>query len=290
MKISQLIAERNTPFFSLEFFPPQNMEQLPSFMQTAEELQAFKPLFVSVTYGAGGAKQQNTLAITRELAQKNLTVMPHLTCIGATRDGIKDFLGELSRIGVDNILALRGDAPINGEWRPKDDYFKHAVDLIGFIKETAPAFGIGVAAYPFPHPESPTYESDRIQTALKFACGADFAITQMFFDVREYIELVSRLRQAGYEAPIIPGIMTIQSFDSLKRVMSLCGVQIPAKFYLHLEEAHAKGDKEEVKEAGIKFTVSQIRQLLDSGAPGVHLYTLNKSDLCKRIIAEAGLA
>lgn len=290
MKISELIEKRKTPFFSLEFFPPQNMEQLPSFLETAGELEALKPLFASVTYGAGGAKQRYTLAITRELARNNFTVMPHLTCIGASPAGIKAFLAELEGIGVDNILALRGDSPRNDQWQPQDDYFHHAVDLVRFVKEKAPEFGIGVAAYPFPHPESPTYESDRVQTALKFASGADFAITQMFFDVREYIELASRLKQAGYAAPIIPGIMTIQSFDSLKRVMSLCGVQIPAKFYLQLEDAHAKGGKEAVKEAGIKFTVNQIRQLLNCGAPGIHLYTLNKSDLCKRIIAEAGLA
>lgn len=290
MKISELIRKRESPFFSLEFFPPQNMEQLPEFIATVTELQAFNPLFASVTYGAGGNKQANTLKITKKLAQKNLVVMPHLTCIGATPDGMADFMAELSRIGVDNILALRGDPPRNGQWHPQGNYFQHAVDLVRFVKEKAPEFGIGVAAYPFPHPESPTYENDRIQTAQKFANGADFAITQMFFDVREYVDLVTRLKSSGHTAPIIPGIMTIQSFDSLKRVMSLCGAQIPAKFYLQLEEANAKGNKEAVKEAGIKFTVSQIRKLLDYGAPGIHLYTLNKSDLCKRIISEAGLA
>lgn len=289
MKISDMIANLDKPFFSLEFFPPSDSSQFPEFMSAVDELAALKPLFVSVTYGAGGSRQQNTLNITRDLSNKNLVVMPHLTCMGATPVGITKFLKELEEMDICNVLALRGDAPKHEDWNEKESYFKHAADLVRFVKKTAPNFGIGVAAYPFPHPESPTYESDRIHTAFKFSNGADFAITQMFFDVREYVELVDRLRKRGFTAPVIPGIMTIQSFEALKRVLSLCGVQIPAKFYLQLEEANEKGDREAVREAGFEFTVGQIRQLLDYGAPGVHLYTLNKSDLCRRIIRETGL-
>lgn len=290
MRISHLIRQADKPFFSLEFFPPARPDHLPSFYETVDKLQKLKPLFVSVTYGAGGGTQANTLAITAELAKRGLTVLSHLTCVGAEPEAIKAFLTSLEQNGVRNVLALRGDPPKDKVWNWDNGYFRHAADLLRFAKDSFPNMDVGVAAYPAPHPESPTFEEDRNFTAQKLASGADFAISQLFFDSREYIELVRALKLRNIDVPVIPGVFTIQSLDSLKRVLSLCGANIPGKFYLDLEAANERGGPEAVRETGFKFAVNQIRQLLESGAPGIHLYTLNKHNLCERIITESGLA
>lgn len=290
MRIGELIHKSEKPFFSLEFYPPAKAEQLPDFYRTVSELAALKPLYVSVTYGAGGGKQQNTLNITSELAKRGLNVMAHLTCVGAEPGNIRQFLASLAQNGVDNVLALRGDAPKDWTWEWDKGAFKNASDLVRFVKKEFPEMGIGVAAYPAPHPESPTFEQDREYTAKKLQAGADFAISQLFFDVREYIELMRSLRKRGIDVPVVPGILPIQSLDSLKRTLSLCGANIPGKFYLELEEANTKGGSQAVRETGFRFAINQIRQLLEAGAPGIHLYTLNKSGLCSRIIEECGLA
>lgn len=290
MRIVDLILPITRPFFSLEFFPPASEEQLPAFYDTVEELAPLRPLFVSVTYGAGGGKQQNTLNITSELANKGLEVMAHLTCVGANADKIVRFISSLQSNGVQNILALRGDPPKGQDFSWENEEFKYASDLVRFVRKKFPGTGIGVAAYPAPHPESATFAADRRHTAEKLGAGADFGITQIFFDAREYEELIRSLRSQGITAPILPGILPIQSLDSIKRVLSLCGANIPGKFFLELEEANERGGAEAVREAGFKYAVKQIRALLDSGAPGIHLYTLNKSSLCKRLISECGLA
>jgi methylenetetrahydrofolate reductase (NADPH) len=285
MRIAELISRSVGPFVSLEFFPPSDEGHFPAFFDTVEQLQDVSPLFVSVTYGAGGKGQRNTLAVTKALADRGLTCMPHLTCIGAEPEAIAQFLRELRAIGVDNVLALRGDAPA-GQPHPGWGRFKYACDLVTYIRSRSRDMGIGVAAYPAPHPESATFEEDREYTAGKILAGADFAITQLFFDVREYEDLVAVLRSKGVTQPVIPGILPIQSFDSLRRVLAMCGANIPGKLYLSLEEAMRQGGEEALREAGLNFALRQIRGLLDMGAPGIHLYTLNKSDLCLRIVRE----
>lgn len=288
--IGSLLRERRDPFISLEFFPPSDPAHLPAFYETAERLKALNPLFASVTYGAGGGKQQNTLAVTTELVRRGFHVMAHLTCVGAEQDRILGFLDDLRAGGVHDVLALRGDAPADQpQWDWEAGRFRHALDLVRFIRRQAPAMGVAVAGYPCPHPESSTYAADRHHLAEKIAAGADFVVTQLFFDVREYVELVRGLRAQGFTTPVIPGILPIQSFDSLRRVLRLCGANIPGKFYLELEEAHNRGGVEAVREAGLRVAVRQIRRLLDEGAPGIHLYTLNKADMCLRLAEEAGL-
>jgi methylenetetrahydrofolate reductase (NADPH) len=285
-----MIRDCTSPFLSLEFFPPGDEAQLPEFFETVERLRGASPLFVSVTYGAGGAKQRNTLAVTAELARRGLTVMAHLTCVGATRDEVGSFLDRLDQAGVDNVLALRGDVPAGRQWDPDRGAFPHASDLVAHLRSVRPQLGIAVAAYPAPHPESPSFAADREFTLRKLRQGADFAITQLFFDVREYVDLVDRLRSGGVTLPVIPGILPIQSFDSLRRVISMCGANIPGKLYLQLEEADRRGGVAAVREAGLAFALEQIGRLKSLGAPGIHLYTLNKSELCLQIAREAGLA
>ncbi len=288
MNIGQLIAERDKPFYSFEFFPPKDPVQWPEFFTMVEKLMPLNPLFTSVTYGAGGSSQDATLEIVSHLKKHfELETMAHLTCVGATQEYITQYLQRLRDNGVDNVLALRGDIP-KGQEADSDTEFCHAADLVRFVKTHQPGMGIGVAGYPAPHPESPSFASDWRYTVAKIREGADFVITQLFFDVREYFHFVDRLSDMGVSVPVIPGILPIQSLESIRRTLSLCGANIPGKLYLALEEANAKGGAEAVREAGLKFAVQQIRTLLDNGAPGIHLYTLNKAAMCQRIAEEVG--
>ena len=287
MKIIDTIGRRG-PFYSLEFYPPKERESWPGFFAVIEELRALDPLFVSVTYGAGGGTRDYTLEITADIARRGLTPMAHLTCVGASPDSIREYVRKLEASGVTNILALRGDVP-QGEiidWQTCA--FSYASDLVRFIREEFPHFGIGAAVYLTPHPESASFAEDRKASAFKLAQGSDFAITQLFFDPREYFEYVEQMRSLGIDKPILPGVLPVSSFAALRRVLSLSGCNIPATLYLALEEADRQGGSEAVKEAGIRYAVQQIRRLLDGGAPGIHLYTLNKADTCLRIAEEVG--
>lgn len=292
MRIKHLIndrASKKDPFLSFEFFPPKEKTDWPAFFETINHLKKAKPLFASVTYGAGGSTQNNTLEITARLSLEGMNPMAHLTCVGATSQGIEEYVSALNTCGVHNILALRGDAPkdaLNFSWESGD--FVHAGDLAHFVREHFPEFGIGAAAYPTPHPESRSFSEDRRRTAEKLGL-CDFAITQVFFDPREYFEYVRQMRQLGVDKPIIPGILPIQTFESLKRVLALSGCNIPAKFFLSLEKANKEGGSEAVREAGLDFAAFQIQRLIEGGAPGVHLYTLNKSDMCLHIAEKVGL-
>lgn len=289
MKISQAITERGRPFYSLEFFPPKDQDQWPTFFETVNRLKSLDPLFASVTYGAGGSSQQATMEIVTRLKKNaGLEPMAHLTCVGATREYLSSFLQQLHDNGVDNVLALRGDVPPGQVINWEKTEFRHAADLVRYARAHFPDMGIGVAGYPAPHPESPSFSSDWRYTVAKIREGADFVITQLFFDVREYFHFVDRLNDMGVSIPVIPGILPIQSLESVRRTLSLCGANIPGKFYLELEAAHQKGGATAVKEAGIQFAVRQIRSLLDNGAPGVHLYTLNNAVTCLRITDEVG--
>lgn len=291
MKIRDSIAASTRPFYSLEFFPPKERENWPGFFATVERLKALNPLFASVTYGAGGSTQDNTLEITSHLKNvMGLEPMAHLTCVGATRERIADYLRRLREVNVDNVLALRGDAPKGQDIDWDTAEFRYAADLVRFTRDEQPDMGVGVAGYPAAHPESPSFASDLRHTADKVNAGADFIVTQLFFDVREYFDFVERLRAMGVNVPVLPGILPIQSLESVRRILSLCGANIPGKLYLELEAANEKGGAEAVKEAGIAFAQQQIRSLLDGGAPGIHLYTLNRADTCLRIAEAVGAA
>lgn len=298
MKISQRIAEHKGSFYSLEFFPPKEPEQWDAFYAAAAQLMSVEPLFVSVTYGAGGSNQDGSLELVTELKRRfTVETMAHLTCVGASRESLTAYLERLRHAGVDNILALRGDPPadqpmntveIEDENATALGEFQHASDLVRFVRQHFPGMGVAVAGYPAPHPESPSFASDWRYTVAKIRQGADVVITQMFFDVREYVAFVDRLNDMGVSVPVIPGILPIQSFASLRRTLSMCGANIPGKLYLEMEAAHEKGGNQAVREAGIAFAVRQIRELLACGAPGIHLYTLNQAETCLRIVEEVG--
>lgn len=290
MNIARQIAAAAKPFYSLEFFPPKEEKDWPAFFVTVEALRSIHPLFVSVTYGAGGSTQNQNriLALAGRFREISLETMVHLTCVGADQAKIVSFLRELRAVGVENVLALRGDPPQgrNVDWDKA--VFRYAADLVRFVRAQAPLMGLAVAGYPAPHPESVTFSADRDHTCEKIRAGADFVITQLFFDVREYEDFVRSMRAKGITVPIIPGVLPIQSLESMRRILSLCGANIPGKLYLELEAANERGGAAAVKEAGISFAVRQIRRLLEFGAPGIHLCTLNRASTCLRIVEEVG--
>jgi methylenetetrahydrofolate reductase (NADPH) len=288
MNIARQIAAAEKPFYSLEFFPPKEEKDWPAFFATVEQLRGIRPLFVSVTYGAGGSTQHATRALAGKLREMSLETMVHLTCVGADKAKIAAFLRELRAAGVENVLALRGDPPQGRSVDWGKAAFRYAADLVRFVRDQDPLMGLAVAGYPAAHPESATFSADREHTCEKIRAGADLVITQLFFDVREYEDFIRYLRAQGVTIPIIPGVLPIQSLESVRRILSLCGANIPGKLYLELEAANERGGAAAVKEAGIAFAVRQIRRLREFGAPGIHLYTLNRASTCLRIVEEAG--
>ncbi|WP_272699592.1 methylenetetrahydrofolate reductase [Desulfovibrio sp. Fe33] len=285
MKIIDRI--RNTDrFLSLEFFPPKEREQWPRFFGQVDRLAGLDPLFVSVTYGAGGTFQDNTLEIAADVHRRfGLETMAHLTCVGAKKKGIAEYLDRLRDAGINNILALRGDMPGGGGtdvWKE----FRHASNLVEFVKEGWPEIGVATACYPDAHPESPSIDDDLRWTCHKFNAGSDFAVTQLFFDVRRYRDLVRRLESRGIRNPIVPGVLPVLNMQSLNRILALCGANIPLKLYLELQEANESGGDKAVRRKGIEIARRQIKELLELGAPGIHLYSLNNADVCLDILTD----
>ena len=279
MKIIDLISTEKQ-FISLEFFPPKERADWPGFFQTVDRLRQLDPLFASVTYGAGGSTHGATLEIVSRLKQEyGLEAMAHLTCIGADAGEVCRFLDALSNVGVKNVLALRGDAPQDA---PADFHIngplKHASDLVSLIRKSHPHFGIGVAGYPETHPEAASSEADLGYLKCKLDNGGDFAITQLFFDNQHYFDFVDRARLAGITKPIIPGILPVVNLKVIKRIMSLCGATLPADLMSRLEDADHRGGAGEVQKLGVAYARSQAEGLLAGGAPGIHIYTLNRVD------------
>jgi methylenetetrahydrofolate reductase (NADPH) len=285
MKIINLISPQKQ-FISLEFFPPKVREDWPAFFQTVQQLSQLKPLFASVTYGAGGSAHAESLEIVTRLQQEyGLETMAHLTCIGSTTNEITRFLNNMTAAGVDNVLALRGDLPQNetDDAAPSSP-LQHASDLVSLIRASFPALGIGVAGYPEVHPEAETPQTDLSFLKLKLDSGADFAITQLFFDNSLYHTFVKRAREAGITKPIIPGILPVISLKVIRRIVSLCGASIPAEFLAELEKADQTGGAAAVQKVGVAHARQQAQELLDAGVPGVHIYTLNRAEVVVALV------
>lgn len=289
MQIAELL-QRQEPFLSLEFFPPRNRVQWPGFFDVVRQLKSLAPLFCSVTYGAGGSTQHNTLEIVARMKQEyGLEPLAHLTCVGADRNRIASFMTGLQEAGVNNVLALRGDPPQGEtEFVPDSDEFRHGSDLVTFIRESFPDMSMGVAGYPEKHPEAASMDEDLEHLRHKVACGADFIITQLFFDNDVYFDFVARARSRGITVPIIPGILPVQNLAALKRMLSFCGATVPQEYLNDLEHVSERYGESGVRGLGLGFARNQVRNLLDRGAPGVHLYTLNKADTCLEIGKDFG--
>ncbi|WP_157560732.1 methylenetetrahydrofolate reductase [NAD(P)H] [Hydrogenivirga sp. 128-5-R1-1] len=243
-----------------------------------KKLQLLKPTFVSVTYGAGGSTRDRTRNIVKKIHEEtSLTVMAHLTCIGHTKKELLDILEDYKNIGIQNILALRGDIPAGQEdfIFPKDGC-KYANELVSLIRENfGDWFSIGVAAYPEGHPESPNLERDIYYFKKKVEAGADFAITQMFFDNKYFYDYLDLCQKEGINIPIIPGIMPITNFKQIRKFALMCGATIPEYLVKKLEKY--QDIPEEVEKIGIEYAVEQCEDLLKHNVKGLHFYTLNKS-------------
>jgi len=234
------------------------------------------PSFISVTYGAGGSTQDASFNLIDYINNKiGLVTMAHYTCVNATKEKVKRDLDFFREKNIDNLILLRGDAP-KGEttFKNEEGDFHHASELIEFVA-TQDHFCIAAAGYPEAHPESKSIDQDIRYLKLKVDKGAQFIVTQLFFDNKQYFDFVDRARKAGITAPIIPGIMPITNFKQIKRFTEMCGATIPQRLVEKLEPY--QDDLRMTYDIGVEFGIKQCRELLDKGAPGLHFYTLNKS-------------
>ena len=283
MRIDQLLGYRR-PCFSFEFFPTKSEQGIEDLMRTAKSLRVLRPGFVSVTYGAGGSNRATAIGVAKRIkAELDIEVMAHVTCVGSTRDELRAVFDEIAEASIENVLALRGDPPRGSEaFSATPGGFRYANELVEMLVDEF-AFSIGGAAYPEKHPEAPSFESDLEAAARKVRSGAQFLITQLFFDNEAYFEFVERARAAGIGVPIVPGIMPITNFEQIARFTKMCGATIPARLLDELERR--AGEPEAVAELGVAFCTLQCADLLQRGAPGIHFYTLNRSPATRAVVS-----
>jgi methylenetetrahydrofolate reductase (NADPH) len=286
MKIGPRLAQGGPPCFSFEFFPPKTEQGVANLFATLKELAELRPTFVSVTYGAGGSTRQLTAdLVTRIKKEAGIEAMAHLTCVGHSRDELKAVLDRLRDAGIENVLALRGDPPQGEkEFRPAPDGFRYATELHRFIRTNRYPFSVGGACYPEGHLESPSREEDLAHLKEKVDAGAEFLITQLFYDNAFYFDFVERARKAGIRVPIIPGIMPLTTAEQIDRITRMCGATVPMKLTLEIERR--RSDPQAIVQLGVAHATVQCVELLARGAPGIHFYTLNRS-LATRMIFTA---
>ncbi len=269
------LLSRGVRSFSFEFFPPKDNAGEEQLWTAVRRLERLQPTFVSVTYGAGGSTRDRTVRIIERLARDTtMTPVAHLTCVAATVPQLRQVIGQYADAGVRNVLALRGDPPQVGPFTPHPQGLQYADELVALLRETG-NFCVGVAAFPDSHPESPNLEHDAQVLVRKAQAGAEFAITQMFFDVAAYRDLVARVRAQGCDMPIIPGLMPITSLPQIERVAALVGAAVPEAIVSRLRSAGP--DPTLIRRAGLAIATELAQDLLDAHAPGLHFYTLNRS-------------
>jgi methylenetetrahydrofolate reductase (NADPH) len=280
-RISRLLAQGRT--LSFEFFPPKTIGAQLTLGRTIAALEALEPDFVSVTYGAGGSDRHRTGDVVNWiLRETDLAPMAHLTCRGHTRNDVAALLVEYRRIGVENILALGGDPPADGE--PEAGDYLYASELIADVAASG-GFSIGVAAHPQVHPRSPDRAADRRQLAAKLR-NADFAITQFFFDIEHWVRLVDELDALGVNKPVLPGIMPIANKQQLGRMVAMSGAELPVWLVDRLDSTD---DPARIARIGVEVASQLSADLLDAGAPGIHIYALNRPEAATQICANLGL-
>lgn len=289
MKVIDILNNQERTI-SLEFFPPKTEAGWEELFYNISSLVPLQPSYVSVTYGAGGSTRSHTHElVTRLQEETDLTVVAHLTCVGSTKDEIKEILEKYSASGVENILALRGDPPegMNEADAVPAGGFPYAADLVAFIKEEFPHMGVGVAGFPEGHPSTPNRLREIEYLKTKVDAGADFIVTQLFFDNRDFYDFRERCELAGIDVPVIAGIMPITSTNNLSRMADMAaGSRFPAPLLRSLDWAEGK---DYVRKVGIHWATEQVRDLLHQGVAGIHLYTLNHSYASAQICQSLGL-
>ena len=285
MRISDILR-LGRPCFSFEFFPPKTDEGARTLFSTIEALRPLDPAFVSLTYGAGGSTRTRTVDLAKRIQSEiGLTVMSHITCAGSTREELVAIFRDLRQAGVENVLALRGDAPKDGSAPTGELHF--ATDLVGLLRDEFD-FSVGGACYPEVHPEAADAATDLVHLAEKVARGAEFLVSQLFFDNDRYFAFVERARAAGITVPIVPGIMPITDYRQIARFTAMCGATIPASLRAALEDRI--DEPEAVAELGVAYATLQCVDLLERGAPGIHFYTLNKSPATRAVVSAIAAA
>lgn len=271
------------PTLSFEFFPPKDETGEANLWSAFEKLLEVSPDYVSVTYGAGGSNRERSLAVVDRMAKQVLTI-GHLTCVGATKQSTLEIVKHFERAGVGAILALRGDAPKDDPDALGKGELKTALELVELVEEFT-NLEVGVAAFPEVHPESPNMEHDSKVLALKQAAGATFAVTQLFFSVQAYTDLVSSAKTAGATLPIVPGVMPISNAKQVVRMAELSGAAIPAELLAKFDAA----DDAQAREIGMKYSTQLAIDLVAAGAPGIHVFTLNHHAAAIELARGAGL-
>ncbi|MFB9314947.1 methylenetetrahydrofolate reductase [NAD(P)H] [Nocardioides plantarum] len=273
--IAELIAsgERSISF---EFFPPKDEAGVERLWRAITALEPYRPTFVSVTYGAGGATRDTTVEITGRIAREtSLTPVAHLTCVGHTREELEKILDTYTEVGVHHLMALRGDPPEGprAEWTPTEGGLDYALDLVELAASRGD-FRIGVAAFPEGHPNAESRDHDADVLVAKARAGAEYAVTQMFFRAQDYVDLVERVRARGVDIPILPGIMPILNLHAIQRQGELVGTSVPDEIVARIS---AHDDPAAIRAEGIAIAAELCEDLLALGAPGLHFYTLNFS-------------
>lgn len=286
MRIADLYAAAEGPVFSLEFFTPKDEGGRRALFRAIERLKAIQPGFVSITCGAAGTTRERTADLAIEIQEQfALTTMAHLVCTGTTQSELDETLRYMQAHGIDNILALRGDPPKGAtNWTPVEGGFRYASELTAFVRERF-SLCIGGACYPERHHEAPSLEADIHNLKRKVDAGAEFLVTQLFFDNDKYWSFVDKVRAEGIDVPIVPGIMPVLNLANLQRIASLSpGTTIPPE----LEAAFRQAGEDDgaALQAGVTFAAQQCRALLANGAPGIHFYTLNRSKATLQTITQ----
>ncbi len=302
MRMTEIFKQHN-PAFSFEFFPPRSRAASERLFRTVAELVPLEAHAVSVTYGAGGTTKERTHElVTRIREDTSFTVVPHLTCVGAGRDETARILDLYVDHGIENIMALRGDPPQNGQaggetttaepatpgQKNPHEAFPYAADLVSFIRKRYPRMGIGVAGFPEGHPQTPNRLAEIEYLKAKVDAGADYICTQLFFDNRDFYDFRERCEIAGIRVPIVAGIMPITTRKGMARMADLAaGSRFPAWLLRALERAESD---EYVENVGVHWATEQVLDLIDVGVDGVHFYTLNRSDATRRIYDNLGVS
>lgn len=276
--------------FSFEFFPPKTDAAWEHLFHTIADLMPLRPSWVSVTYGAGGSTRENTHRLVVRLnKQTDLTVVSHLTCVESTREDIRVILDRYEDNGIENILALRGDPPAGqNRWSATPGGFNYAMDLVSFIKDHFPLMSVGVAGFPEGHPETPNRLREIDYLKAKVDAGADYIITQLFFDNRDFYDFCERCELAGITVPIIAGIMPIISRSGMIRMAELAaGSRFPAEL---LRAVYNAQSPEEIEQIGVKWATDQVRDLMENRVRGIHFYTLNNARATLKIYEGLGIS
>ena len=296
MHIRDILRE-NSPTFSFEFFPPKTVEAAETLYQTIRDLEAYMPNFVSVTYGAGGSTRDLTHDLVERIQHTTkLDPIPHLTCVCHSEREIEEILLRYAKSAIGNILALGGDTPVGIAYDKSRDSFQHAIDLVKFIRRFNDSgahpdrrgFGVGVAGFPEGHPATPNRLLEMDYLKAKVDAGADYIVTQLFFDNRDFLDFRERCALAKIHTPIIAGIMPITAISGVRRMAELAGgARFPAKLLRALQRC--QNDPETVRLVGIQYALEQCHDLVDNGVAGIHFYTLNRSDASRLIFDSLGV-